>query len=58
MIVTAGLIVNDREVESELFAESLTVALTVYGPWADGVPLNAPLGLRLMPAGSPVAVQV
>ena len=60
VIVTAGFTVSAREFESVLFAESLTVALTVYGPCApaDGVPLNTPLVLRLMPEGSPVADHV
>ena len=54
------LIVNDRELEAEALAESVTVTLTVCGPCvpAAGVPLNTPAALRLKPVGNPVCDQV
>ena len=60
MVSVGRLIVNDRDFEPVLLAESVTVTLTVCGPCvpAAGVPLNTPAVLRLKPVGNPVCDQV
>jgi hypothetical protein len=57
VIERAGEIVTLKDFDAGTPAESVTFASMVYGPAVVGVPLSTPAVLRLIPAGSPVAVQ-